>query len=250
MYFADSGGANVGEFPFDPYAETEIVFAMDWEQDSLGYWFAFDRGYDSDTYLATLRVSDSDANVNTIQTLLNNFKTELLLKGFNSYDQDIFGPHVNYSSAITAAVLDFGDRQHRYNTSLTTVKIRGYGLSFTGSASLSALKVLPDWKGDSVNYISRNFSISNSPTFTSRKIQRGSATIPFYQTLAEAKAILYSLVIANRAVPFAFPTGKGADYLFGYQHGSGPFNVIVKKIKIKRTDLDQYLLTMDVLEAR
>jgi len=236
-----------------PWPQFILKPAINFIQNSKGYWTGSDRGAAQDIYESYLTFQGSDTTINNLNTALNAARESISLSGFNT---DIFLPNVDQTGSVTASITDFGQRkQLQFNGVAasvfeTTVGFRAISPAILSTTpSLSSLRLQEGWEGDHSTEIAKGFSLTQAASYADRNSDSGKFVGRFSQSTTELKAILAYLLVTVRGVSMVFPTLSGVTYPFGVSKGVGPFNVVVYSIQVQRQNLNRWTLTLDLREA-
>lgn len=240
------------EFKFKPWPSITVRPAIDWTVDSSGYYRGCDRGIAQDIYESSITFTRVEADINSLQNILNLNRGQNVLSSFASTGQEIFGPEVNYSGSINATVTDYGEINHIHFNKIasTQIKFRALGVTLLGtSPTLPTLRLNEGWEGNQEFNNGKGFSYNQSAFYNDHSGNLGRFVGEFTMKPSEARAVFSLLIGTIRANSVVLPTFSGVTYPFGYSRGSGPFNVKIPKWDIKRKDLNRWVFKIEFREA-
>ena len=237
---------------FKPYAQPKITPAILWTVDSAGYWHGSDRGAAQDVYESTVTYNRIESNIDSLQQRLQSTREGCTLSSFTATGQEIFGPEVSYAGSISATYIDFGTVNHVHFNKIaeTQIVFRAISPTLLGTTpSLSSLRLNEGWEGGQEWNVSRMFSLDQTAYYADHQNSLGKMVGEFTANPTEAKAIIAYLLVTARANTIVLPTFSGVTYPFGYNRGSGPFNVKIPKWEIRRKDLNRWVFKIEFREA-
>lgn len=203
--------------------------AIQWLQKSDGNWSGVDRGTAQDVYESQIVFKGPTSELLTLETVLAANREDMDITC--STGEEIFGAEIDYSSAISVAVVDYG-KITRTNFALNSMPLR-LRLVETPSivstaASLSSLR-LSNWKWspNSEFDLIKIFSYDGTPTYLDGETDPGIFKAKFRQTQTEMEAIrryLMETARTNTISSFDF-SGFGVSRPFGQRNAASTFNV-------------------------
>jgi hypothetical protein len=236
-----------------PWPVPSIQPAIAWVQNSAGEWTGSDRGAAQDIYSAEVTFTDTDAQIDSLKTILNANREGLTLSALQA---EVFAPNVNHTGSISCSVVDFGVREHVQwagpSNNVQSLAVTFQALSpplLTTTPSLATLRLQTGYSGDHSWTAGRNFSLDQTAAYSDHRSDVGLFRGRFQQTRAEAQAILRYLLVTARAASFTLPTFSGVTYPFGVSRGTGPFTCRVPKFGVSRKNLNRWILDIEFAES-
>lgn len=236
-----------------PWPKPKIYPAIDWVKNSANNWRGSDRGVAQDLYETTINFKDTEAVINSLETVLEANREGITLSAFLV---DCFSPTVDHTGSITCAVMDFGRRKQTMmstsHTNLLELEVRFRAISPTilasPSASLSGLMLQQGWEAGRDVTADVDFSHTQVAAYADARRDAGTFKASFLQTKATLQAILRYLMVTARASAFTLPTFSGVTYPFGVPRGTGPFNCKAREFSFSRKNLNRWDLQISFAE--
>jgi len=202
---------------YQPVTKPAII----WTQKADGNWAGYDRGVAEDVFEANVIFNGPSSELTELETLLNDGRETFTVTCGDG--EEIFGADIDYSSALTVAVMDHGTIERlsfgMYSLALTLRLIST--IAYLGSASLATLRL------GSFNYQTGSQFDTVTHPYYDRTVavidgsrDPGVFRASFSQTTAEAKAIRRYLLTTGRTGAVAFPS-IGVSYPWGTRMSSG-----------------------------
>ena len=203
----------------------DTIPAIKWHQLSNGNWRGSDRGSSEDIYMSSILFQGPRSELTTLENFLDsNRRSWNITLGTG---EEIFGADVDYSSAISVTVVDYGKiSQLGYNKWGMAMKLRANTLSFLSvTPSLDSLRLSSHISDQYSEFdIDKKFSYDEVAFFNDHASDPGIFEGRFTQTFTEMQAIrryLSNTLRNGSATPF--PTFGGITTPFGIREGTGPF---------------------------
>lgn len=233
---------NGNSYRFKPFAQPEIVPAIDWLLDSAKRMNGRDFGAGQDKYFSELTFEDTKDTIDSLQADLDlDGRGTITVNGLDP-GQEIFGPEVDYAEDIEATLDPKGKRKYVTlgKMSALSVRLRARTPALLGTtASLATLRLQEGWEADSELDLPTAWTYSQGVTRLDRKVKGGGFVGRFVQTTTEARAILAYLLTTARVATVPFPS-LDVDFPFGYVSGNGSHNCKIPKWEIARRDLSTW----------
>lgn len=239
-------------YNFLPYAQPSIRPAIEWVQDSSGYWSGSDRGAAQDIYESKVSFAGTEATLDALQQTIEANREGLTLSDFSSKGQEIFGPDVDYYIPISSAVIEYGLRNHIHLNKVSTLDLtfRAIGIyNLDITPSLASLRLQEGWEGDQDWTAARAFTYGQAGVYADHRGDVGRLVGRFIQKPEEAESIMDYLTYTARANTVVLPTFPGVTYPFGRPRGAGPFNCKIPKWEISRLNLNRWAFKIEFVEA-
>lgn len=230
-----------------------IIPAIQWVQDSGGYWSGSDRGAAQDAYEVDCVFVDKESTINALDLALDAAREAVTLSAFTT---PLFAPNADHSSSITAVVTKIKRKHLKYgvpsaNSQLYSIDVTFRAISptiLTTTPSLSTLKLQEGYEAGDSYESPKAFSFNQSAFYGDHKSDEGAFHGRFRQKLAQAQAILGYALVTARALPFSFPN-IGVPYPFGQTHGSyATKNCKIKSISMSRQNFVFWDLNLELVE--
>lgn len=240
-----------GGFNFRPWPTITILPAIQWIQDSAGYWNGSDRGASQDAYEATAVFSGTEGTINALEANLDYFREAIEL---NNFIAPLFAPNVDHTGTINAVVLgvkrtqiQFGNPTHIYALEVRFRAIATTLLSTT--PSLATLRVQDGFDASHSYESPKAFTYGQTAVYGDRRSDIGTFEATFSQKTAEVQAILAYLLTTARANSVAFPAALSTvAYPWGRTRGAAT-NCKVIGFTLARKNLNRWTLKIKFTEA-
>lgn len=198
--------------------------SVNWLQASNGKWYGYDRTASEDIFEAAILFKGSESSLSTLESVLSSNR-----ENFNitcGIGEEIFGADIDYSGAIDATVIKYGNIQSiNKGVYSMPMRLRAISPSVTGTASISSLRLSSHKFSPNSSFdINKSFSIDGTPSYLDRATDPGMFIGVFKQTTTEMKAIRRYLLTTARNASVSFPS-FGVSKPFGQRMGSGPITI-------------------------
>lgn len=233
---------------FRPWPAFSIKPAIQWVQDSAGYWNASDRGAAQDIYESTALFQGTETTINALEQVLESNRSAITLTDFSA---DLFAPNVDHTGSISATVLSHERSQIHFGLAddvySLLVRFRAISPSLLGTTpSLSGARPQEGFTADHSNEMGKSFSYDRTAFYQDRSSDIGVLRVDLEQNATQTKAILAYLLVTARTAAVAFPFATIA-YPWGRSRASS--NCKVKSFSVYRMNLNRWRFTLDLVEA-
>lgn len=237
-----------------PWPSFSITPAIQWIQDSAGYWNGSDRGAAQDAYEATAVFHGREPVINTLEQTLDTYREAITLSSFAA---PLFAPNVDHTGSISAVVLGYTRRQVQWGAPYATHQIYELEVRFRAIAptllattpSWATLRVQDGFRAEHSHESPKAFTYAQAAVYGDHASDIGTFEGSFSQKTAEIQAILAYLLTTARASAVTFPAALvTVAYPWGRARGAAT-NCKVLSFECSRKNLNRWALSLKLVEA-
>jgi hypothetical protein len=227
--------------------------ALEWVQDSAGYWSASDRGSSQDVLEAAISFRGPQEELETLEAVLEDNREGLPITC--GLGEEIFGADVDYTGALSVTVIDYGEiTRVTFSQYAMPLRLRLLAPTFKATSPSFAALRLSGWRygAFSTFEIGKAFSYSGTPIYADRRDDVGVFKGEFTQTQSEMEAIRRYLLTTARGNAITFPTLGGITHPFGNRKpaiGAGLYCHVLEWEDLGRANLMDWGLSIVFAEA-
>lgn len=239
-------------YPIQPWPSPSIAPAIQWAQDSAGYWQGSDRGASQDIYEATALFAGKETTINNLEQALDANREFLTLSAFLA---PLFAPNVDHTGSLTVAVTGLERRQVQYGAPsqvyALTATFRAIAPPLLSTTpSLAGLRPQDGFTASHSYESPKVFSMNQTAYYGDHRSDSGQLDVELSQNTATTQGILAYALTTARAGAVAFPAALSAviAYPWGRDRGS-PTNCRFKGISVSRKNLNRWTIRLSLVEA-
>lgn len=199
--------------------------SIKWHQVSNGNWRGSDRGALEDVFEANVNFMGPRADLVNLESSLDSNRYEF--DAIFGDGEEIFGADIDYSSAISVTVVNYGKiQQLGFGKWSMPLKLRAHQPTFLSvSGSLACLRLSSFVSTQESKFdLTKQFTYDELTYFNDHVADPGVFEGEFTQNTFEMKQIRrYLLNTLRNASATPFPTFGGITTPFGSREGAGPF---------------------------
>lgn len=254
-YAAGSVVIGTDNYSMRPWPSFSITPAIQWIQDSAGYWNGSDRGAAQDAYEATAVFHGRETVINSLEQALELNRESITLSNFAA---PLFAPNVDHTGSITAVVLGYTRRQLQWGAPYATHQIYELEVRFRAIAptllsttpSWATLRIQDGFRAEHSHESPKAFTYAQTAVYGDHRSDTGTFEASFSQKTAELQAILAYLLVTARASAVAFPAtvATTVPYPWGRARGTAT-NCKVLSFECSRKNLNRWALSLKLVEA-
>ena len=239
LRYTDSGGIQFIEVKIKPDFKPLTKNAIKYVKLSSGNYKAIDRGADSDTYEADVRLYGKESDINTLIDFVEDNRSDGTVSnqsvigalGFAGGGEEIFGKDVDHSGSFNLTVLDIGPRrQNTWKGWELPVRFRALNPTFNSyTSALPPLEYLEvGYKSDSDPQINKFDTYDGDYSYQDHVYDSGIFEGTF-KLSNENMGQLRRYIATNRGNDYTISSINGVTYPFGSRRGT-TFPVTAKLI--------------------